>query len=321
MTIFSLSLAVAIAALTSSQNPTQILPKVTESGAQTLPDGNVVDAAPSLRTIAELVAKTKKNLVTFDAGTFEMGDWGPEVNEGGLPFDGPDSKPLHKVRLNHYSITKFPVTYAEFDVFTAALRIPRINQSDFMRVRRKSENPAGVSWQGAYDYCEWLGKVSGLSFELPTEAQWEYAARSAGRRARYPTDNGELEEGRNLPNFEQREAAGGFVPVDSFPPNAAGIYYMGAGVLEWTNDWYNKDYYDKSPAENPKGPGEGATRVVRGHAGSAGSAMTFKRWQKLPKEQIGTWTMYPMEANKVTREVPYTRYSNNGDPVFRCVLN
>lgn len=321
MTIFLSAVAIAVAALASGSSFAQTTPKMMPAGAQILPDGNIVDATPTAQEIAELVAKTKKNLVSFDAGTFEMGDWGPEVNEGGLPFDGPDSKPLHKVRLNHFSIDKFPVTYAEFDVFTAALRLPRINQSDFMRAYRKLDNPAGVSWQGAHDYCEWLSRVSSLSFRLPTEAQWEYAARSAGRRVRYPTDNGALEEGRNLPDFYQRKAAGGLVSIDSFPPNAAGIYYLGAGVVEWTNDWYDEDYYDKSPVENPKGPIVGTKRVVRGHAGSAGSAMTFKRWKQAPKEQFGTWTMYPKDLNAAIREIPYTKYSNNGDPVFRCVLN
>jgi sulfatase modifying factor 1 len=278
MTALVSAILLVIATSVSAAGRAEDSPNRTQGEQQILPDGNVLDGAPSPKTISDLVAKSRANLVSFEAGAFEMGDWGPEVNEGGLPFDGPDSKPLHKVRLDAFSIGKFPVTYAEFDVFTAALRLPRINQADFVQRYRKPNNPAGVSWQGAYDYCRWLGKLTGLSFDLPSEAQWEYAARSGGRRVRYPTDNGELEEGRNLPSYEQQISAGGLVAVDSFPPNPAGVYYMSAGVREWTNDWYDKDYYERSPFENPKGPKDGTARVVRGHFGSGGSAMTFKRW-------------------------------------------
>lgn len=288
---------------------------------QILPDGNILDGAPSAMTISDLISKSRQHLIAFGSGAFEMGDWGPEVNEGGLPFDGPDSKPLHKVRLDAFSIGKFPITYAEFDVFTAALRLPRINQNELAKSYRKPNNPADVSWQGAHDYCQWLAKLTGLSFVLPTEAQWEYAARSGGRRVRYPTDNGNLEEGRNLPSHEQRMSAGWLVPVDSFPSNPAGIHYMSAGVLEWTNDWYDKDYYSRSPSENPKGPKDGTARVVRGHAGSASSAMTFKRWKAVSKEQTGTWTMYPAVRGMAKREIPFTRYSQAGDTVFRCAVN
>jgi formylglycine-generating enzyme required for sulfatase activity len=322
MTALVPTFLLVIAASTAVAGSAEDAANRVQSEQQILPDGNILDAAPSPKRIADLVSKTRANLIAFDAGTFEMGDWGPEVNKGGLPFDGDfDSKPLHKVRLNAFAIGRFPVTYADFDVFTAALRFPRVNQSSRMQKYRKYNNPVGVTWQGAYDYCQWLGKVAGLSFALPSEAQWEYAARSGGRRARYPTDNGELEEGRNLPDYEQRMSAGGLVPVDGFPPNLAGIYYMSAGVVEWTNDWYDKDYYEHSPAENPRGPSGGAARVTRGFAGSMGSAMTFKRWKYVEEELTGTWTAYSHERGKANRDIPYTKYSAIAEPVFRCVLN
>jgi formylglycine-generating enzyme required for sulfatase activity len=77
---------------------------------------------------------------------------------------------------------KFPVTYAEFDLFAAAMGLPRVNQCTFYKRFRKLNNPVGVSWQGAKDYCQWIGKQAGLPIDLPTEAQWEYAARSGGKR-------------------------------------------------------------------------------------------------------------------------------------------
>ena len=82
-----------------------------------------------------------------------MGDWGATVNSGGLPFDANlDSKPLHEVRLSDFSMGKYPVTYAEYDLFMASMGLPRINQQKLFLRKRKPKNHAGVSWQGAKDY-------------------------------------------------------------------------------------------------------------------------------------------------------------------------
>ena len=289
---------------------------------ETLVDGNVRDPAPTADELRKFVAAVTANLVFLKGGTFEMGDWGSEVNDYGLPYDGTyDSKPLHKVKLSGFFIGKYPVTYAEFDVFTAARRLPRINQDDFAKSYRKPDTPAGVTWQGAKDYCLWLAEISGKRFDLPTEAQWEYAARSGGKRHIYPTDNGRSEPGRNLPSFEQRKAAGGLVPVSSFPPNQAGVYYMSAGVHEFTNDWYDPEYYEKSPALNPTGPTTGTARVVRGFYGDESSAMTFKRWKSKDPELPATWTLYSKVSDVKNREIPFTQYSANRSDAFRCTLN
>jgi formylglycine-generating enzyme required for sulfatase activity len=287
---------------------------------ETMPDGNLRDPVPSPEVMKAFLEKTQKDLVFLKGGTFEMGDWGAEVNKGGLPFDGsPDSKPLHKVMLDSFSIGKNPVTYAEFDLFTASLRLPRINQSKADRTHRKANNPVGVTWQGAEDYCAWLAKETGKPFALPTEAQWEYAARSGGKRHVYPTNNGESEPGTNLPSFDQRKAAGGLVPVATFPPNPAGIYHMSAGVHEWVQDWYGEDYYSHSPSKNPAGPKTGTQHVTRGWAGSDSSAMTFKRWALTDRPPTGTWTFYPADRKEPSREIPYTTYSHYADNAFRCV--
>ncbi|MES2162909.1 MAG: SUMF1/EgtB/PvdO family nonheme iron enzyme [Pseudomonadota bacterium] len=288
--------------------------------AEVMPDGNLRDPAPSPEVIKEFLANTQKNLVFLRGGTFEMGDWGAQVNKGGLPFDGTlDSKPLHKVTLDSFFIGKFPVTYGEFDLFSASMRLPRINQSNADRTHRKPDNPAGVTWQGATDYCAWLAKQTGQSFSLPTEAQWEYAARSEGKRLVYPTNNGQSEPGKNLPSLGQMEVAGGYVSVSSFPPNPAGIYYMSAGVHEWVQDWYDKDYYSNSSKKNPTGPATGTRHVARGFAGSDSSAMTFKRWAPRENPPTGTWTSYPADKKEPTKEIPYTTYSNYAGNAFRCV--
>jgi formylglycine-generating enzyme required for sulfatase activity len=307
---------VTVAACAANQTP------VTKAQPEVLPDGNLLDPEPTADERTNLLSVVRTNMVMLKGGTFEMGDWGPEVNKNGLPFDGSrDSKPLHKVTLSRFYIGKYPVIYAEFDVFTAARRLPRINQDNFAKSYRKPNNPAGVTWQGAKDYCQWLAQLTGQRFDLPTEAQWEYAARSGGKRHVYPTDNGESEPGRNLPSYEQEKAAGGLVAVSSFPPNQAGIYYMSAGVHEFTNDWYDPKYYEKSPTLNPTGPATGTTHVARGYHGSDFSAMTFKRWGTPHEDLTGTWTLYGTAEGKENRKIPFTQYSNNPDNAFRCVLN
>jgi formylglycine-generating enzyme len=285
---------------------------VVAAEVEALPDGNVRDPQPSPEALKTFLARTRENMVFLKGGTFDMGDWGAEVNKNGLPFDGTlDSKPLHKVKLDGFSIGKYPVTYAEFDVFTAALRLARIEQDDIAASYRKPNNPASVTWQGAKDYCQWLGQQTQQPYGLPTEAQWEYAARSGGKRRVYPTDNGESEPGRNLPSFEQAEAAGGLVTVSSSPPNPAGIFYMSAGVHEWVNDWYDANYYQVSPAANPKGPTEGTKHVQRGFNGNDLSAMTFKRWSSKDNGQTGTWTLYGKKmggrsVKSLTQNIPTT---------------
>ena len=287
---------------------------------ETLADGNVRDPVPTSARLNELIAQTKRNMITLPGGAFEMGDWGSQVNSGGLPFDGsPDSKPAHKVELSGYSMSKFPVTYAEFDLYVATKSLPRVNQKTFYRNFRKANNPAGVNWQGAKDYCRWIAKLSGLPVDLPTEAQWEYAARSGGKRNLFPTDDGTKDDGRNVPSYQQREEAGGLTEVGKFPPNPAGFHDFGAGTHEWTNDWYGADYYSKSPRHNPSGPGDGPGRVVRGDFGSL--QMTFQRWHRPVEEETGTWTLRSQQRGGPNREIPYTKYSATSENAFRCVVN
>lgn len=287
---------------------------------ETLADGNLRDARPDAAQLKALVETSRRQMIFLPGGSFEMGDWGAQVNQGGLPFDGePDSKPLHKVTLAGFSMGKYPVTYAQFDLFTAAAGLPRINQQTVYQRYRKPDNPAGVSWQGAKDYCLWLGQQAKLPVDLATEAQWEYAARSGGKRHLYPTDNGQLEPGRNIATLAQRDAAGGLLAVGSLPPNPAGFHDFGAALREWTGDWYGADYYAVSPASNPTGPASGSERVVRGNFGD--TEMTFRRWHRPAGERSGGWTSYSATPGGAKKQVPYTKYSGNADSAFRCVVN
>ena len=140
--------------------------------------------------------------------------------------------------------------------------------------------PAGADWQRARDYCQWVGKLTGLPFDLPTEAQWEYAARSRGQRFVFPTDNGNIDHGRNVPaSYAHMDMISPFpkdadidkdyrpYTVGMFPPNPLGLYDMLGIGFEWTLDWHDPQH---SPVDNPTGPEKGTKKVVRGQPRKAG---------------------------------------------------
>ena len=167
-----------------------------------------------------------------------------------------------------------------------------------------------MDWFDAEKYCSWLGKVSGLPFALPTEAQWEYAARSRGQFFIVGTNSGVLEmkgvnRGINISGALDREdfakkmgLSGGSMialPVDSYPPNPLGLYDMAGNGFEWINDWYDPDYYKNSLAVDPRGPekpvfkdDEGNyTKVLRG-AGYSGplNGLTIARFNRKPETDV-----------------------------------
>lgn len=288
-----------------------------------------VASQPTADAGKALVERIKTQLVHLPGGTFEMGDWG---SEEGLPYDmEKDSKPLHKVTLDGFSMMAYKVTYEDFDIFTRAVGSPTINLELIERRpgERVPRRPATVNWYGAKAFCQWLGKLSGLPFDLPTEAQWEYAARSGGKRLIFATDNGRVDEGRNYP---ARWGSGHSATpeIGFFPPNPAGIFgmldYM---ALEWVNDWYQPDYYKRSPVLNPLGPEAGAQddrkpeygprKVARGLTASspAFGGFTFSRTGRWPYARDQSF------VRKVDRLLtdPSSGYGNRNGPQFRCVVN
>jgi formylglycine-generating enzyme required for sulfatase activity len=179
-----------------------------------------------------------------------------------------------------------------------------------------------VSWYGAKAYCEWLGKVTKLPFDLPTEAQWEYAARSGGKRMLFATDNGKIERPRNFPEDWKHEPSQPAPPiVGSYPPNPAGLYGMSEDNSEWVNDWFDEEYYKISPGKNPPGPSKGTKKVKRGSVGGPAeiSAMVFMRAAAIPQPQH---TTYPNGLNYNKRVmVPFSGFSGYKSTNFRCAVN
>lgn len=199
------------------------------------------------------LAKTpiEPELVEIKGGFFVMGsDEGPD-----------DEKPAHEVWVDSFLIAKFTITNHEYDVFVKASKYPVAPPFGKDPNFSHPMQPAvGISWFDANAYCQWLVELTGNQYRLPTEAEWEYAARSGSAKNSYPWGARNWEES---PDLHARFEKGPEV-IGSFEPNAFGIHDMGMNVHEWCSDWYDANYYYYSPAWNPAGAQDGTRRASRG---------------------------------------------------------
>ena len=137
--------------------------------------------------------------------------------------------------------------------------------------RYDSELPAVASWTDAMAFCQWVGEMSDHPVTLPTEAQWEYAARARGQNLRYATKNGKAEAGITMapkPPSHRYDDTPREEPLPNppgtFPPNPIGLYDMSGNVAEWVRDYYREDYYENSPVNNPAGPEQAPEHTFEG---------------------------------------------------------
>jgi len=170
-----------------------------------------------------------------------------------------DEGPQHQVTLSSFKMSKYEVTFAQYDAFCDATNRSKPDDEGFGRGKRPVIN---VSWNDATAFAEWMG------CRLPTEAEWEYACR-AGTKTAFNTGNnlttaqanydGNYPYNGNVKGTYRKKT----LPVGSFSANAFGLYDMHGNVYEWCSDWYG-DYYSSSSQTNPKGASSGSYRVVRG---------------------------------------------------------
>jgi formylglycine-generating enzyme required for sulfatase activity len=256
--------------LTSDEIPSLGTPLRNHS-LETLP--KIADRA-ALESLAPMKA--------LSGGTFRMGSDTAEK----------DQRPIHQVRLAPFKIDILPVTNRQFQMFVRETYYETTAEqhgwSFVFHSERKAwvrmvganwKNPFGnnpyaelgsgvlmamldlpvvhVSWDDAQAFCRWAGK------RLPTEAEWEYAAKGGLLDALYPWGNQRMVNGKYFANYwqgrfpEENTGVDGFLglaPVGSFPPNRYGLFDVGGNAWEWCGDRYGADYYRRSPQDNPAGP-------------------------------------------------------------------
>ena len=164
-----------------------------------------------------------------------------------------DERPAHCVTVPPFRMARCQVTNAEFDAFRRATGRER---SEFSDPRLPV---VSVNWFDAVAYCHWLAGLWTLAVRLPSEAEWEFAARGGFPQRMYPW-------GDALPAAQPDRWRDGPEPVGQGEPNGYGLFDMCQNVHEWCSDWYDPTYYAVSPAENPRGPEHGARRASRGGA-------------------------------------------------------
>ncbi len=246
------------------------------------PTAQTSDKLPSI-----INGKDRAPMVLVPDGEFMMGS--REEDDGSARND---EQPAHRVFLDAFYIDQYEVTIAQYAKF-----IEEENQSepanwsaDVVK-RHKSKPVVGMSWRDANAYCAWTGK------RLPTEAEWEKAARGTDHRL-YPWGNVAPGSRANFGHCCEFDNYDALTTVGYFKDGKSpyGVYDMAGNAWEWTADWYDANYYSNSPNRNPRGPSSGEDRVLRG----------------------GAWTLTQAFVRSASRHKATPMSRNFNDVGFRC---
>lgn len=317
----------------------------TSSEHNTKPSVNSPTDPNLQKKIDQLVEKTKKNMIFVEGGEFLMGDFGrvtPELEKTvpnsaavknpkgntqkieNLPFI-PTTKGynLHKVILDDFSMNAYKTTINEYNLFAQAKGYPLI-PTILYKPEILDEVAAGVSWYQGKEYCNWLGKQVGEPMDLPTEAQWEYAARNKGQYILFATDTGNIKEQVNLWSLSQfddyksknkadyddiHETFRLFPAVGKTPASPLGFYDLVTSNYEWMNDWYAEEYLT-TPVKNPQGPQSGVEKVLRSSPPMGADnlammgGMTVIRSKALPKANPEKRSSYLYNSVRCSANTP-----------------
>ena len=181
-----------------------------------------------------------------------------------------DERPVHRVHVDAFEASIYPVTRREYQAFLDATGHDRPRDWDDPAFARDDLPVIGVSWHDAIAYCRWRTD-HGSPERLPTEAEWERAARGGIEGVAYPW-------GDAIPSWIPDGGRGSLTgpwPVTLGEPNGYGLFGIAANIHEWCADWHDRGYYAISPAANPGGPDSGVRRASRG--GSWRHAVTVSR--------------------------------------------
>ncbi len=232
--------------------------KVTWNILQDFPKGLRSEAEWELTTSGDSFADsaTGIQMVFVQGGCFQMGD---TFGDGDS-----DEKPVHQVCVDSFYIGKYEVTQGQWQKIMGNNPSRFSNCGDNCPVEQ-------VSWNDIQGFFRKLNASSGKNYRLPTEAEWEYAARSGGKKEKYAGTDGSLDDYA----WYSSNSGSKTHPVGQKRPNGLGIYDMSGNVWEWCNDYYGENYYSQSPRNNPEGPSSGSYRVLRG--GGWGNIAAYTR--------------------------------------------
>ena len=257
------------------------------------PQGKDVQATTTVETVK---GKDGAPMILIPAGPFTMG------SNDGLP----NERPEHLVELDAYSIDQYEVTLALYRKFLDAGKHESPPTWDDEAATTVGDRPAiGMKWADAEAYCKWAGK------RLPTEAEWEKAARGTDAR-RYPW--GSMQPFVDIANYNRGLWVSEAVTLAAVTSGLEGmsvrhglkeggrspygLNHMAGNAAEWVADWYDRDYYQNSPKKNPPGPVQGEKRVLRG----------------------GSWADLPL-ALRVSARISAEPEFEDRTIGFRCAMN
>ncbi len=218
--------------------------------------------------------KAPEGMVLIPEGEFTMGRAfaTPDDETGMRPLILRDDTPARAVRLDAFWMDAREVTHAAYGEFVedTGRKAPYHWLGGEMPETLADHPVHNVDWGDAKAYCEWRGK------RLPTEAEWEKAARGGLDRKKYPW--GDKAPDRGVARYSTPEGPG---PVGQFPPNGFGLHDMAGNAAEWCQDWFERTYYERGATDNPQGPETGLYKIVRGGAWSDGPnriTVQFRNW-------------------------------------------
>jgi len=202
-----------------------------------------------------------------------------------------DEQPVHRVYVETFFMDKYEVSVGQYASFLEATSQAAPPDWNIMNRSHNQKRPViNVDWEEAKAYCLWAGK------RLPTEAEWEKAARGTDGRT-YPWGNEHPTKFFANVSRDNWNNHGALTPVGTFEDgkSPSGIYDMAGNVWEWVSDWYDPDYYQTSPSKNPTGPPRGQSKVIRG----------------------GSWGSGPESLRSADREIHVPSFRGLGTG-FRC---
>ena len=175
------------------------------------------------------------SFVKIPAGAFDMGDSSPGAPE--------NAQPVHHVTISSFWMASTEITFSQWQAFLDDTGYP----AGRSQAGGSTYPVVSITWEDAQAYCDWFSEKYGVLLRLPTEAEWEYAARGGLEGAAFPN-------GDTISQEEANFASDGPRPVAQYAPNGYGLYDIAGNVFEWTGDWYDQDYYQVSPSTDPQGP-------------------------------------------------------------------